>query len=149
MKCFGWIFCSLGVLCGCHHSGGEKLNLPSLYNDIAPVPAENFSRAYVGFMTATPEWQKSKDKEVIVCGALGTRIFKPGTSVEAAVQKVSKGPFYPSFYHVAVWRARTAAFYGVRFPPRLAVQPSIRTLSSREPLAAGDVIVIFEKAVSF
>jgi|GEM_PF-6056857 len=123
--------------------------MPSLYNDIAPVPTENFSRAYLGFMAATPEWQKSKDKEVIVCGALGSKIFKPGVSVDVAVQSISKEPFYPSFYHVAVWKPRAAAFYGVRFPPRLAAGPSVRTISSKEPLAAGDVIVIFERAVSF
>ncbi|WP_395748627.1 hypothetical protein [Prosthecobacter sp.] len=149
MKCSVWIFFSLCFLCGCHHSGSEKLRLPSLYNDIAPVPAENFSRAYVGFMASTPEWQKSKDKDVILCGALGTKIFQPGVSVDAAIHRVCKEPFYPSFYHVAVWKPRNAAFYGVRFPPRLATQPSVRTISSQEPLAAGDVIVIFEKAVSF
>jgi hypothetical protein len=149
MKCFGWIFFSLCFLCGCHHSGSEKLHLPSLYNDIAPVPAENFSRAYLGFMASTPEWQKSKDKEVIVCGVFGSKLFKPGVSVDAAIQSVRKGPFQPSFYHVAVWKPRTAAFYGVRFAPRLATQPSVRTISSKDPLAAGDVIVIFEKALSF
>ncbi len=149
MKCFGLIFFSLCFLIACHHSGSEKLRLPSLYNDFAPVPAENFSRAYLSFMAATPEWQKSKDKEVIVCGAFGSKIFKPGVSVDAVVQSVAKKPFYPSFYHFAVWKPRTAAFYGVRFPPRLATEPSVRTISSKEPLSAGDVIVIFERALSF
>ncbi len=100
-------------------------------------------------MAATPAWQKSKDKDVIVCGTFGSKIFKPGVSVGAVVQSVSKKPFHPSFYYVAVWKPRTAAFYGVRFPPRLATQPSVRTISSKEPLSAGDVIVIFERALSF
>lgn len=149
MKCFILIFLSICFLSACHLSGRGHPSFPSLYSDIAPVPAENFSRAYLGFMAATPEWQKSKDKEVIVCGAFGSKIFKPGVSVEAVVQSVSKKSFYPSFYHVAVWKPRSAAFYGVRFSPRLAAQPSVRTISSKEPLAAGDVIVIFERAISF
>ena len=149
MKCLILIFFSICFLSACQHSGSNRLVFPSLYDDIKPVPVENFSRAYLILMAATPEWQKSNDKRVIVCGAFGDRIFKPGISVDAVIKRVSKKSFVPSFYHMAVWKPRTAAFYGVRFPVGLPNQPSVRTISSTEPLSAGDVIVVFERAVCF
>lgn len=138
--------CSLTACCD-SETGAVSTAAP--YNDILPVAAESYSRAYLRVMTAEGVWQKSKDKDIMVCGALGMNVFKPGITVDAAIKIVHGDHFHPSFYNVAVWRPKISALYGVRFGPGRSVEPSVRTLTSSERLLPGDVIIILEKMVSF
>ncbi|MBB5031769.1 hypothetical protein [Prosthecobacter vanneervenii] len=149
MKFSTMLFFAVSCLSACCGSRFGKVSTTAPYGDFGLASAASYSRAYLRVMTAESIWRKSKDTEVILCGALGCGSFKPGITVDEAIKRVHGDQFYSSFYNVAVWRPNTAALYGVRFPPKRSAEPSGRTLASFENLRAGDVIIILERAICF
>lgn len=133
-------------LAGCCAPEQEPISYFAPYSDIAPVPPEKFSRRYVEVL-ASSAWRSGDDSKVRVCGRLGSRSFQPGVTVESVLKRVHLK--VPSFYHVAVWRPKDAAFYGVRVENKQRVEPSLRALSTSDRLLAGDVVIILEKTISF
>lgn len=149
MKLLLWLLiASIGLSIGCK-SGSEYVGPSAPYDDINPVPPERFSRRYLQVLAASPWWHHARQNEVFACGALGNRAFKPGITVKTVVTRLCGTTFVPSFYNIAIWRPSTAALYGVRFPEKHSIEPSVRTLKSSDPLLPGDVIIILEKMVCF
>ena len=130
----------------CANSRHAKIGPIAPYHDIAPVAHVEYSRRYLEYM-ASSSWQNADDKRVLVCGALGTVFLDPGVTIESALKRVRLQ--YPSFYYVAVWRPKEAAFHGVQFAGGIKAQPSFRVLSPSASLSAGDVVIVLERALSF
>lgn len=123
------------------------------YDDINEVPDAKFVRAYLRHLVAN-DWANHKGREVLISGAVkhaGYLKLQEKTTIEGALRKAQLrgGRWTPSFFHVALWRAREGMFYGVVFPDSPSAKPKAHMISSSTVLEPDDAVIALEKMVAF
>ena len=136
----------IACLASCCAPTNHPVSFLAPYSDGEPIPPERFSRRYLEVL-GSKECLSRDHSKVMVCGMLGSRRHPPGVTIEVVLKSVRLKQ--PSFYYVAVWRPKDAAFYGVRLQSKSRIEPSKRVLNVTDRLLAGDVVIILEMAFAF